>query len=460
MAAACAATAPAPAAAPDPAYPARQFLDLLRGQAADASLQGPLTRPFGANPKYMPDWNHDGQFGDEPDFAIENSHEPAVAPFRYPCIALDATVTYETVGGGCAPAGTAGARWRTGQARKLRIVDSFGLELAATLFVPDARRRGSRAGVVFADGATAPMQTFYMYSMTLARAGLVVLNFDFASQGQSEQGGGGIWPGSASGPAAGPCLPRRACRETQDVVRWFVGDPIRAVAQAQGTHDPAGNVRNPVLGLLDKRRIGLIGQSMGSLTVSNYLWQLAAGQDADGRALPPVQAAVGLSGFGPASAAVPFQMQTADLDIPGSRLTGTALTDGPLGVKAYYDDLRAGRRGRGALEMIVVESGSHGDTTNAGMTPHAPWSAAVSTAYAADWFGCHLQHRAAACARAARPRPHLSRAVASEQDGDGPAGPQPSRCLVVPSAATLGQALDPPALLRSLAGRPPSDCAR
>ena len=37
------------------------------------------------------------------------------------------------------------------------------------------------------------------------------------------------------------------------------------------------------------------------------------------------------------------------------------------------------------------------------------------------------------------PRPRLSRAFASEQDADGPAGPGPSRCITVPDQASLNQ---------------------
>ena len=51
----------------------------------------------------MPDWNHDGVYGDAGDYAIENSAEPATALFRYPCIAIGGDVSYRTADGGCAP---------------------------------------------------------------------------------------------------------------------------------------------------------------------------------------------------------------------------------------------------------------------------------------------------------------------------------------------------------------------
>src|SRR5207237_10461732 len=142
---------------------------------------------------------------------------------------------------------------------------------------------------------------------------------------------------------------------------------------------------------------------------------------------------------------VPYQLQTADLDIPGRDASNfVGLTDGPVGTKAYYDDLRATGTGNGALALIVIESGSHGDTSNSTRfggigTPHAVWAWALSTSYAADWMACHLLQRADACESVLSPRPHLSRAQASEYDLDGP-GLQPSRCITVPDQMTLEQA--------------------
>src|SRR4029077_1178845 len=113
--------------------------------------------------------------------------------------------------------------------------------------------------------------------------------------------------------------------------------------------------------------------------------------------------------------------------------------------------LRRSGRGDGALELIVIESGSHGDTSNAtrlnGLpVPRTTWANALSTTYAAAWMGCHLSGRSDACAAAVARQPHLSRAQASEYDLDGPAGRAPSRCISIPAKATLGQADDPPRL--------------
>ena len=332
------------------------------------------------------------------------------------------------------------------------------------------RAHGHRfPGVVIADGAQAPDAGFYMYAMTLAERGIAVLSFDFAGQGQSEDGGSGFFHDFQGSGVDGQCHEPRPCMETEDVVRWFTGQPVVRTSgtqsPVQGGHDPsAENPRNPALGVLDTSRIGLVGQSMGSLTVSNYLWYLPTGRGADGRPLPPIRAAVGLSGFAPASAVVPYQMQTADLDIPGRDAgNGFGSTDGPVGTKAYYDDLRHSGRGGGALELIVMESGSHGDTSNATRVnglpvPRTTWANAVSTFYAASWMDCHLTGHADACAAAISKQPHLSRAQASEYDLGGAGGRGPSRCITVPDRATLEQAYDPVVFTSALLGRPSYDC--
>lgn len=470
----------AASAASSPAlYSLRQVVDLVNGSQQNNGIEGgDQTEPFGANPAFMPDWDGDGIFGGQGDFAIENSTQEGIeAPFRYPCIALDGSVKYRTDTGTCAPGDADGVTFLTGRARKVRVVDSLGWELAATIFLPREALNDpvpKLPGVVIADGFRAAMQTFYMYSMTLAERGFIVLSFDFAGQGQSEDNTDEGSTHAFMGSGVDMCRTPRSCLETQDMVRWFAGKEIhrntdRTQAPFQGTHDPAyedgggDNPRNPVLPLLDTSRIGLMGQSQGATTVGNYLWHLPSGKGADGHPLPPIAAAVALSGFAPAHAIVPYQLQTADLDIPGPGLgEEDIVTDGPVGTEAYYEKLR-GQRKDSPLEMIVLESGSHGDTSSStrlqGLgTPFAVWSWAVSTGYAADWMDCYLQDRAGSCRGAVSRRPHISRAQPSEYDLDGGAGPEPSRCIAVPDRATVGQVWRPDRLAAGILGDPRYDC--
>ena len=114
------------AAAPDPVYPVAQFADLVAGAMQASQVPGAdRTQPFGADPAFMPDWDHDGVFGDDGDYAIENSTRPGSAPFRYPCIAMDGSVTDRTASGTCVP-GDRSAPFLTGEATRLRSSTSSG----------------------------------------------------------------------------------------------------------------------------------------------------------------------------------------------------------------------------------------------------------------------------------------------------------------------------------------------
>lgn len=139
---------------------------------------------------------------------------------------------------------------------------------------------------------------------------------------------------------------------------------------------------------------------------------------------------------------------------------GAGVSDGPAGTHAWYENLRAGGAGDGALEELIIESGSHGDTSNVTHVPHAVWALSVSTGYATDWFNCYLQSDENACASTRTPRPHLSRIQASEYDVDGPAGVEPSRCLTIPDQVSVGSITNPLQAAQTLAGQQNYDCTQ
>jgi hypothetical protein len=451
---------PSPADSPDPLYLAQNLLQVVPGPLAAATRFAP---DLYANPEFMPDWNHDGIYGDAADVQSEQQGAPAEGPFLYPCIGYDSAVTYRTTSGSCEPIGTPGAVFRRGMAERFKVVDAFGLALTSTLWLPDvALRPGAHGfpGLVFINGHSVAQRSYYMYDMAAAAAGFVVLSFDPVGQGTSE---GTETLQEFRAPQSGHCYTTTKCRELQQMVRWFTGSAIAAQSPSLGLHNPGTNLSNPALALLDLSRIAIAGQSNGGLAVSNYLELLPSGHDADGRPLPSIAAAVALSGFAPASSVVPVQAQTADLDIPGVTATnlGLNLTDGPLGTTAWYDQLEASHQGHGMLELIIMEGGSHGDTSDIPGAPHAVWAWALSTGYFTDFLTCTVTHDPTGCQGATTPRPHLSQAYASEYDGDGPAGAGPSRCLAVPTKPSLEQALDvanPAHLLLGLLGRPPYNC--
>ncbi|MGH9137538.1 MAG: alpha/beta hydrolase family protein [Acidimicrobiales bacterium] len=440
----------APAAAPDPLYPLMNVLQLLSGPLAPTTEFSSDTY---ANPSFLPDWDHNGIYGDEGDVASEQNGAPAEAAFLYPCIFEDSSVTYETTTGDCAAPGTPGVEFRRGLAQRFKLVDAFGLALTATLWLPDIAREpgaGELPGLVFSSGASVPQRSFYMYAMTAARAGFVVLTYDPVGQGTSE----GDERGSMFEGASASCPTPIKCRELQQLVRWFTGTAITPESPRLGAGDPATNPDSAALGVLDLSKVAIAGQSNGGLAVSNYLELLPTGRDADGRPLPPIAAAVALSGFAPASAVVPVQAQTADLDIPGVTADnfGSNVTDGPLGTKAWYEELRASGDGDGMLQLLIQEGGSHGDTSNIPGAPHAVWAWGWSTGYFVDFLSCTVLDHGDACGRAIAPRTGLSRAYASEYDPDGAAGPSPSRCINIPDRASLLQLTAP---LQPLGGLQP-----
>lgn len=454
-----------PSAIDDPDVLLRLGQDLVDGATHTRPTAAGTNLVLTGNPYYLPDWNRNGVFGEAADYDIDNSPYPAVGRFRYPCVGMDAKVPYQTTDGRCVPGDTR-ASYRLGGVVKLGgIVNSRGLRLATKLWLPaTALREGAskHPGVVFADGNLSRQADYYVYAQRLARAGYLVMSFDEAGQGDSEGGQADLY----HAPAVAGCPVPGACRDLQDAVRWFVGSEVGKVvdltdepANAAGNppriasrHDPAyqpvgDNPRNPVLSLLDTRRVGITGQSMGSVATTSYLHHLAHPNAArvDQRRLPAIKAAVGISAFlDPSAAPVPVQVQTSDYDLPALQTVGPInILDGPVGTKRWYDGIRARREHASPMSMLVFEGGLHEAQSNVNLVPHSPWIAALSTSYQVDWFDCHLKSSAAACRRAVSARQHLSRATASEYDPDGGLGPAPSYCINVPDSAAV---LDPGSL--------------
>jgi hypothetical protein len=461
--------------------PANLFQNLAaESQAAtDAAFHAPPDLPYdhvgiAPNPDYMPDFDHNGVFGDPGDFDVDSDATPDSAPFRYPCPQLDGTVLYETTAGTCKAGTDTTTTFKLGEAREAKVVDSRGYVLDATLWLPGEAVNGSAPGpfpgVVYGDGFTSRQDSYYWFAMRMARAGYVALTYDPAGQGDSEGTAYALWDSRMA-----PCYIGGACRDLQDVVRWFVGADIKPVARQETratppkspAYAPAGdNVRNPVLGQLDTTRISVSGNSMGALAVDDYTYSLAGGAGGDGRPLPPLRAAIPMSGIGPMKASIPIQFQESD-DDGSPTLAGPGVGGVPLGnpnfggigyaaTKQTYDQLRAARQGSDSLALVVIEGGTHLDWVDTPYATKTTWSLAVSGDAALDFFDCHARDSADACQRAASPRPRLSRAFASEQDADGPAGPAPSRCITVPDQASLNQS--PPDFVNAETGHPVYDC--
>ncbi|MGX1778839.1 hypothetical protein ACWIGW_42505 [Nocardia brasiliensis] len=460
--------------------------------------------------RYLPDWNNNGVYGEVADGALDGDNPSVehagnvglVAKFRYPCTEPNDVVRYETRSGDCASGDTPGADFKLGEARKLQIVNSRGLRLAATLWLPEEALdpAGTRKFpmTVFTDGAVAAQGTYLAWTTNAVRRGFIGLTYDEAGQGASD---GTVL--DLVVPYNTPhCFASGPCRDVEDVMRWVVGDDILPAPDTQSllgdTSDPVDfwntvhiprlgrrydpgytgdNERNPVLDRIDTDRIGVWGQSMGSIATSHYLWDVGQGAGMDGRPLPKPAAAVLMSGFEPSAGFVdvPTQIQTADLDVPGVTsggvfpvndfdLFGAHIgfdpTDGALGGKAWYDWERRNRTDAAPLQFLTMEGGSHFDTVGVNVVfPRQLESWRISVDFGVDWFSCHIQQDESACARVVTPVPGLSKAVATEISPQGPAGP--SYCVTTPTDQTLVTLVLGPLkqLLSGLYGEPaPAPC--
>ncbi|MEX2556211.1 MAG: hypothetical protein WEB06_11325 [Actinomycetota bacterium] len=459
------------------------------------------------HPALMPDWDHDGVFGDgggtslndRGDFDADTDDVADTAYYRIPCYTPDDEweIHYTYISGMCDVNDAAAEPYRIGVAHELKIINARGLLLDATLWLPAAAFTGSACpayasaayadaaawagcvtpanmissesfpGIVFANGLASRQEHYHWFLERMVDEGYVILNYDPAGQGASE-GSFLDTLGITDAERADPQF-AGAVRDVQDAVRWFVGDPITAVIdngpRLVPRADPAANVANPASGVLDVARVSLAGNSMGAISILAYLDSLGSGGvGADGRPLPTVVAAVSLSGARPTHAVVPIQFQTSDGDgsplLVAPKVAGVELGQGGSGIgyeliKARYDQLRATSE-PAPLSLVVLESGAHTDHVNVPFVPRTFWGNALAADYAADWLNCHVLGDAAACAGAVSARPHLSRIYASEVDPDGPDGPSASRCITIPDAWSLNQG--PQDIIAGVSGSPAYDC--
>jgi dienelactone hydrolase len=470
-----------------------------------------------ADPSFLPDFDHNGVFGDPGDYTTAIGQPSANGYFLYPCIADSGAVTYETTGGVCTPAGTAGDTYDEGLAQQETIVDSRGLTLAATLWLPaQALKPGCPASgdnaalcapsqglasrtslggghglpaVVISEGIASSQNCYYWLAMTLAKAGYIVLTYDPAGQAASEGSAADLFS-----PSMPSCEFGGACRDLEDVVRWLVGDPITPIvnlgtttpllAQAVSSqiaatstptnpdiHSPAyapsgANVLDPARGLIDTAKLASVGHSMGALSTLNYLWyQGHGGTGADGKPLPPLATGIALSGAAPTSAVVPLQFQTSDYDgsptLIGPAVGGIDLGEGGNGIgyadmKPLYDQLRTSGPGTSALSLVVLEGGVHTDFIDTPFITRTNWALAVSAHYATTWLGCFLSDNFYDCLSSVVAIPHLSSSFASEAAPPGGALPHASRCITVPTTASLNDS--PANLIPALSGHPAYSC--
>jgi len=141
-----------------------------------------------------------------------------------------------------------------------------------------------RPGVVFTSGSVqAPEELYWFAAQTLARAGYVVLTYDIQGQGYSDTFGEGVDRNDGVPSQSGPPF----FDSTEDALDFFFSAPDalyrpRRSCTTGTDHAPKQAARfkrgvssgyNPFHALLEPRRVGLIGQSLGAAAVS-YIGQI------------------------------------------------------------------------------------------------------------------------------------------------------------------------------------------
>ncbi|MFB7716816.1 hypothetical protein [Nocardia sp. NPDC056100] len=446
---------------------------------------------FPPHPDYLPDWNHDGNFGlaDNPssptsDVALDDVYDnPAfmTAKFRYPCLNSDGSVFYETRSGACVPGDTAGADFKLGDVHKIQIIGSRGIPMSAMVWLPEgAEGSGRKFPVAYGmPGAAETMNHIAMYTESYVRDGFIGVSL--AQVGQPDS------PGTLLDMflpqfTVPDCFAPSTCWSAQDGIRWVAGQDIIPVVdlnneaanilmvprlvRSNPAYAPVGaNQVNPWIDLMDVDHINVYGQSIGAVGVSSYLdWQ-RKGHGFDGRPLPRVSSASLMSGFQMMGSDVPVQMQTADFDIPGLSTYGLTNfyqslfnpTDGPFGTADRYRDMLNAKTDV-AQQWIDIQSGSHGDSINWLGVPRNVKSPAMSVKYSTAWFSCYGRADAdeSACRTLMQSDDAMSRAFASEYAPQGGSGP--NWCLRVPDRASIGQAIRPEWFADALNGHPRYSC--
>lgn len=431
----------------------------------------PLTHSLDTgHPAYTPDWDHDGVYGEAEDYDHDVDAVPDVARFRYPCTGIDGVVSFEHIDGGCGP-DAGGGRLRTGMVREVRIVNSRGFVLDASIWLPGEALAGAcpdvptmacvhpdvvRPGlpsVVFHNGLSSRQDHYYWYATALARAGYAVLTYDPAGQGESE---------GTMLDLMGPQGRTLSGVDAQDAVRWWVGDDITPLALGQsrpftGFHDPAyldgggDQVRNPYRDDLDPAQVSISGNSMGAAATVTYLNDLTDGSGADGRPVPPIAAALPFSipGESAVSAPVPVLMVSGDLDgvpLVAPAVLGSGWADDH---ERMFATLRRQARPQ-PVGVVIIEGGVHTDHVNQAYIASTTWGIAVTERYALAFLDCHARGLTGRCAQLGQTSPHLSRAFATQYDPDG-SGAAANVCVQAPDQASLGH--DAPILLAALGGQ-------
>ena len=264
--------------------------------------------------------------------------------------------------------------WR-GIKLEFEFANDRGQSLAATLWAPSdemlaaAGLKAPLPGLLYAGGVLSSQPMYYWFAQEMARNGYVVMTHDVSGQGRSE--------GNSTG---------NNTQDLRNAIDFFVSTPDRPYARAQASE----HAFNPLYRMLDRRRIGTAGHSLGAgavQTVADHCGVVKAiSAHSDMRTSYP-----DTSGPPPAGACgprtpVPVQGQGADYEsfvFPPTPTPGSD-PDGKLG------GFRAARAAGLDTQEIVIESGTHMAWSHVTWAYTSPWSEQVAFHYALAWFDRYL----------------------------------------------------------------------
>jgi dienelactone hydrolase len=243
------------------------------------------------------------------------------------------------------------------------------VELYGEILLPQRGVAPARTGaypvIVALEGLQGNIGMYRWWHVLFADAGYLVFAFDFTGQGHS----GGT---------------------DDDTEATRVADTRRALDYLLE--------ESPVRAFIDRSRIGLIGHSMGAITVLEA-------QDRDERFRAAVAAAPiseGSSDF--THSDIPIMIQTGDHDGPIAPIPFV----NPQVVRPVYDKLEADKA------LIVAEAASHAQHTNYPIVPTPTWSREIAGLYSLAWMDYYLRGDEGALEVLLSTHPHLSSLHGSE----------------------------------------------
>ena len=248
-----------------------------------------------------------------------------------------------------------------GQKIEFEFTNRTGQELAATMWAPSAARLEQLGldaplpGVIYSGGVISAQPMYYWFAQGMAEAGYVVMTYDVTGQGRSE--------GRSTG---------NAPADLADAIDFFVSTPSRRYPR----RDANSIDFNPLYGMLDRRRIGTAGHSMGAGAVQTV--------GSHGGTVKAISAQSDLRAT--YAHDVPIQGQGADYEsfiFPPQPSPGA----NPNGKLAGFEAVR--KRGVDVQE-VVIESGSHMAWSHVTWAYTSVWSEAVAHWYGLAWFDRYL----------------------------------------------------------------------